>query len=105
MQETNSNNIQEEVEVYRLEPKMGKYYETAEYTKKTGTWGERNERYFTKNVPRYVGKFIRIERSGYGDGGRVWAIFDDNGKQVQVEYTYEGTTSFRETTPAFEYLS
>jgi hypothetical protein len=94
----------EEVEVYRLDPKAGKYYETAEYTRKTGTWGEHNERYYTKNPPRYVGLFLRTERSGYGDSGRVWSIFDDNGKQVQVEYSYEGTTSFRETTPPFEYV-
>jgi hypothetical protein len=55
--------------------------------------GQRNERYFTTNVPRYVGQFIRIERYGYGDSGLVFGIFDDNGKQVKVEYTYEGTTN------------
>ena len=104
MQKANTNNQEEEVEVYRLDPQVGKYYETAEYTRKTGTWGQRNERYYTTNTPRYVGLFIRTERSGYGDSGRVWSIFDDNGKRVQVEYSYEGTTSFRETTPPFGYV-
>lgn len=54
---------QKEVEVFRTEPTVGKYYETAEYTRKTGSWGERNERYFTTNTPRYVGQFIKTERS------------------------------------------
>ena len=94
---------QEEIEVFRMEPTVGKYYETAEWTRKTGTWREGNERYFTTNVTRYVGKFVRSERMGYNDSCRVWAIFDDNGKRVQIEYNYEGTTSFRET-PPFEYV-
>jgi hypothetical protein len=103
MQKTNTDN-NEEVEVYRLTPIVGKYYETAEYTRKTGTWGEGNERYYTTNTPRYVGLYLKTERMGYGDSFRVWSIFDDNGKRVQIEYNYEGTTSFRETTPSFEYV-
>ena len=91
-----SNNNQE-VEVFRSSLTVGKHYETADYTRKTGTWGERNERFFTTQTPRYVGRFIKTESSGYGDGCHVWSIFDNDGKQVHVAYNYEGTTSFRET--------
>ena len=93
-----------EIEVYRCKLEVGKYYETAHYTKKTGTWGQRNEKYFTTNKLIYVGKYVKTERSGWGDGGRVWEVFDDNGEKKIVEYNYEGTTCFRETTPPSLYI-
>jgi len=96
---------EQEIEVYRSNLEIEKYYETAEYTKKTGSWGERNEKYFTTlNKLSYVGKYIKTERNGWGDGCRVWSIFDDNGKKITVEYKYEGTTCFRETTPSNIYV-
>jgi len=96
---------EQEIEVYRSSLEIGKYYETAEYTKKTGSWGERNEKYFTTvNKLNYVGKYIKTERSGWGDNFRVWSIFDDNGKIINVDYNYEGTTCFRETTPSNIYV-
>lgn len=95
---------QQEVEVYRAILEVGKYYETAEYTRKTGTWGQRNEKYFTTNNLIYVGRYIKTERSGWGDGSRVWSVFDDNGKIINVEYNYEGTTCFRETSEPYIYV-
>jgi hypothetical protein len=84
-----------EIEVYRLEPVAGKAYKTAEWTRKEGKYP--NEKYFTTNVPLYVGKFIEtVREGGWGDGARIWSLFDDNGKVVRVDYTYEGTTSFIE---------
>jgi hypothetical protein len=86
-------------EVFRISPKPGYYYETAEYTHKKGTWSEKNEQYFTTNPMRYVGKFIKHITFGFGDSATHIDIFDDNGKEISVYYLYEGTTSFREVSP------
>jgi len=86
-----------ETEIFRLTPATDKYYETATYTRRTGNWP--NEKYYTFNPLRYVGKFIKHEQYGFGDGARVYAIFDNNGKMETVQYTYEGTTCFREVDP------
>ena len=82
-------------EVFRISPKEGKYYEYAEYTEKIGVWP--NDRYFTTDPLRYVGKHIKHCTQGYGDGADHWDIFEDSGGQaIQIDYTYAGTTSFRE---------
>ena len=93
-----------EVEVYRLTPEEGKYYETAEYTRKTGLWSLKNEKYYTKNPLKYVGLFIKTVRTGYGDGSQSWSIFDNCGEEVRVHYTYEGTTSFVEISGPSDYV-
>lgn len=93
-----------EVEVYRLTPEEGKYYETAEYTRKTGSWSMKNEKYYTKKPLKYVGLFIKTVRTGYGDAGQAWSIFDNLGEEVRVDYTYEGTTCFVETSAPSEYV-
>ena len=86
-------------EVYRISPTVNKFYETATYTHKEGKWP--NERYYVpKNKMTYVGKFIEHKQYGYGDGATHIDIFMDNeGKPVYVNYTYEGTTCFREVYP------
>jgi len=84
----------QEVEVFRISPEPGYYYETAEYTRSEGTYKEKNERFYTKN-PIYVGKFIRHEIYGYGDGATHIDIFEDNGKEIQVKHSYNCKTSFR----------
>jgi hypothetical protein len=84
----------QETEVYRISPQKGKCYYTAEWTKRVGRWP--NEKYFTTNPLTYVGEYLRTERYGMGDGGRAIDFFLLNEKEVQVEYTYEGTTSFVE---------
>ena len=83
-----------EIEVYRITPEVGKCYETAEYTRKTGKYP--NEKYFTMNTPKYVGKFVKTEQYGMGDGAKIFSVFNDNGNLKTVAYTYEGTTCFRE---------
>jgi hypothetical protein len=96
---------QQETEVFRLRKLVpGKYYETAEYTRKTGSYGMQNEKYYTTNPLRYVGKYVKTERVGWGDGGRGWEIFEKDGQKIEVEYTYEGTTCFREVEEPFEYV-
>lgn len=83
-----------EVEVFRIDPEVGKCYKHAEHTRRAGRWP--NERYFFTGEPRYVGRLLRTERQGYGDGGTVWSIFDNDGVQNRVDYSYEGRTSFVE---------
>ena len=85
-----------EMEIFRTNPEEGKCYEHIEATRSQHMRGMDNRRYFSTNQPRYVGKFIREERSGYGDGGQVWAIFNDNEKENRVKYSYEGNTCFIE---------
>ena len=79
-----------EIEVFFINPEVGKCYEHVEATRKEYIGGGKS-RYFTTNTPRYVGKFIRKERYGSGDGVEVTGIFD-NGR---VEYSY-GYTCFTE---------
>ena len=79
-----------EIEVFRISPEVGKCYEHIEATREE-YFGHGKFRYFTTNTPRYVGKFIRQERKGHGDGVEVTGIFD-NGR---VNYSY-GFTCFTE---------
>jgi hypothetical protein len=90
-----------EVEVFRLTPRIDKYYATATYTRKTGTWSQKNERYFTTNPIRYVGKFVEGVTTGMGDGSSHYDIFENNGNTELVHYTYEGTTCFIELPEGF----
>ena len=85
-----------EIEVFRITPVVGKCYETAENTRKEGSWP--NEKYYTINTPRYVGKFIKQIRSGWGDSASITDIFfnDEINKEVYVPLSYEGRTSYRE---------
>jgi hypothetical protein len=85
-----------EMEIFRISPEEGKCYEHIEATRSQYMRGMANRRYFSTNQPRYVGKFIREERSGYGDSGQVWAIFNDSGTENRVKYSYEGNTCFIE---------
>jgi hypothetical protein len=95
----NANNTQTgEIEVYRMTPTLGKFYEHAEYTRRQGRWP--NEHYFVNKPPKYVGEFVRFVEGGYGDNGwRIDYFKDENGNEIAVNYTYEGTTCFREVCP------
>ena len=83
-----------EVEVFRIMPTPGKCYEHAEYTREVGRHPD--TRYYFRGQPRYVGKHIRDERRGYGNGGEYFSFFDDNGTVNRVEYSYENRTCFKE---------
>lgn len=84
-----------EIEVFRIRTEVDKCYEHIEATRSDYV-GRGTHRYFSTNQPRYVGKFIRQERYGYGDGGEVIDVFSDNGKEVRVNYSYAGFTCFIE---------
>ncbi len=84
------------VEVFRtVEFVPGKEYEFALYTTREGNWP--NERYFTTNPLKYLGKYMYSKRfGGFGDGSRGSEHFIKDGLKVEVEYDYEGKTCFRE---------
>ncbi len=84
-----------EIEVFRITPRVGLCYQHVEATRSVYL-GRGEHKYFSINEPRYVGKFVREVRTGWGDGGSTTAIFDDNGKENRVEYSYEGNTCFIE---------
>ena len=88
----------EEIEVFRLTPEKGKYYETALITRKEGRYP--NNKYYTTGHLRYVGEFIMQMKCGFGDGVQVIDIFENQyNVKVNVYYTYEGTTAYREVEP------
>ncbi len=83
-------------EVFRLTPEPGKAYYHAECTEKD--W--QNTKYFTTNGLTFVGVFVRHESMGYRDNANHWDIFDNNGTQVIVNYSYDGNTCFVEAETA-----
>ena len=83
-----------EVEVFRLTPIVGKYYEKTTYTRKTGNFP--NEKYYSTNELKYVGKFIKLEGFGERDGRFYYAIFEMDREIINVSFDYEGTVCFRE---------
>ena len=95
------------IEVFRLEPEVGKSYEYAESTSTKGMWT--NPQHFTTNVPLKVGRFISCVTGGYGDGGWRTDYFEDSNGQIRaVNYSYEGKTCFREVScniPSLQNLS
>ena len=86
---------QGEIEVFRITPVEGNCYEHIEATRSQYIGGG-NHRYFSRNAPRYVGKYIKTLRYGYGDGGSVIAVFQDGLTENRVDYSYEGNTCFIE---------
>ncbi len=89
-------------EVFRWAPEVGRFYETALYTSTTGDFYSKSNplRWFTTNKLVYVGKYLRHEQNGYGEGCDSRHIFEGpNGKEVTVQVdTIDFMTCFRETT-------
>jgi len=82
-----------EIEVLSyIKPKVNQCYQHIEATRSESIGGK--TRYFSTNEPRYVGKFIKQERFGSGNSGYTTDIFNDNGKENRVDYSYEGYTRF-----------
>jgi hypothetical protein len=82
-----------EIEVFRINPQVGRCYQHIEATRSQSN-GLGFFSFFSTNQPRYVGKYIR-EESG-GEGGEIQDIFDDNGTENRVNYSYQGNTCFIE---------
>lgn len=82
-----------EYEVYRITPEVGKCYVYAEYEKKTGTYKEDNERYFSETKkPEYVGQCTSM----VSEPNRAFAVFKNGDKEKTIHFSYEGKTCFRE---------
>ena len=102
----------DETEVYFLNLKQGKYYKTALYTRKTGTWYQKKQRFFTTHPLKYVGLFIKTNYIGSGPGRKTYSYFDNDGQEEIVEhifeitdtFTYDETTCFVETRCPNEYI-
>lgn len=86
----------EEEEVFRIEPVVGRCYDHVEATRREGRYP--NTRYFAPTLNRVnVGRFVREERRGFGDGQQIYAIFvDNNGQERRVQYSNGGNTCFIE---------
>jgi hypothetical protein len=84
-----------EVEVFRITPQVDKCYEHIEATRSVYIGGGKYT-YFSKNEPKYVGKFIIQKSHGDRNGAKYYDYFDDNGKENVVQYSYEGLTCFTE---------
>ena len=77
-------------------PLEGKYYEATFWQRREGHWSA--EKHYTKETtPReYVGKYLRHKQQGYGDGADHWAIFLRDGKEIEIEYDYDGKRAWYE---------
>jgi len=84
-----------EEEVFRVNPVVGTCYDHVEATRRVGRYP--HIRYFAPSLNRvYVGRFVREERRGFGDGQQIYAIFVNNGQERRVQYSYGGDTCFIE---------
>jgi hypothetical protein len=84
-----------EEEVFRVNPVVGTCYDHVEATRRVGRYP--HIRYFAPSLNRvYVGRFVREERRGFGDGQQIYAIFVNNGQEQRVQYSYGGDTCFIE---------
>lgn len=88
-------NGSKEYEVFRsLQFDTNKYYEFAIKTRTEGNYP--NQKYYTTNEPKYLGKYVKSEEWGWGDGRGGAEYFVDNGVINRIEYDYCGNTCFRE---------
>jgi hypothetical protein len=87
-----------ELKVIRT-PIEGKFYEATFWTRKEGHWSKETH-YTLETTPReYAGQYLRHKREGYGDGADHWAIFLKNGKEIEIEYDYDGNRAWYEVEP------
>jgi hypothetical protein len=77
-------------------PSIDKYYEATFWDRREGPWD--NERHFAKETTKreYVGKYVRHKQQGYGDGADHWAVFLRDGKEIEIEYDYDGKRAWYE---------
>jgi Ring finger domain len=86
----------EEEVFHHVNPVVGRCYDHVEASRREGIYP--NIRYFAPSLNRvYVGRFVREERRGSGDGQQIYAIFvDNNGQERRVQYSFGGDTCFIE---------
>ena len=81
-----------EIQVYRIDPKVGKHYWYAESTRKYN-----NDIHFTTNDLEYVGESVGNGSRGSNDARQIYEYFNHNGSKRTITYSYEGKTCFIET--------
>ena len=86
--------LNNEIEVFRLTPEVGKCYEYAESTRKLGRYP--NERYFTRNIPQYVGRYVRSDGRASPHMPAANVFQDNYGKEHMIWGNEDETTCFRE---------
>ena len=81
-----------ETQIFRLIPVVGRSYKSAVATRKV--WDSIYEPwlYYTTQPLRFMGRFVRSESSGSGDGKTYAEFFDLSGQEVRLDYDYEETT-------------
>jgi len=77
-------------------PVVGKYYEATFWDRKEGHWS--NEKHYSEATTKreYAGQYLRTRSEGYGDGADHWGIFLRDGKEIEIEYDYDGKRAFYE---------
>jgi hypothetical protein len=71
-----------------------KWYEVALATRRDCS-NYKNQKYYTTNPLKYIGKFVRYYYEG-GDEGVSEIYFNDNGKENKIVLDYAGLTCFIE---------
>ena len=63
--------------------------------RRSGRWPD--EVHYATTPITYLGKYVKQERYGHGDGGTAFELFEaPDGKTIKHELNYEGTTCFVE---------
>ena len=93
---SNSFHTPETIELFKIIPVPGIFYELANYTIKCGTYPD--YKYYTDNPPIYVGQFVNKYLAGYRDGEYIkcYYIFHHNGVEIKVDCTDDRYICFRE---------
>jgi hypothetical protein len=82
-----------EIEVFRITPKVGHCYQYIEATRSKHMPGG-DHRYYSTNEPIYVGMFTKREYIPLG--GNPLDIFNDGNEEHEVIHSYNRTTCFIE---------
>jgi len=86
-----------EQEVFNIHLEEGKCYEHIEATRILPPNEGGEHRYFSTNVPRYVGRFVKNETIMYGGyAAERYAIFNNRLEEIRILYDNRGRTCFIE---------
>ena len=83
-----------ETEVFRISIfEKNVNYSFAMRTRTEGNWP--NQKHYTTNPLKLVGKHMNSARFGYGDQSGGSETFEYNGIKTEIVYDYEGNTCFK----------
>ena len=84
------------IQVFRMIPIVGRHYQTAHWTEKINIEQSPYSIYYTTNPLRYLGAYVKSITTGYGDGTQHKEFYNNNGKEIELEYDYDGKTCLLE---------